>query len=304
VPQFSTLADIKITSSNPSVVSIGDYKGNLFLQGNAPGTATITLTTLSAPRPGASPDTAQVIVSQTLNSQIAQTIEFRALGTTGTERLNILLNGAPVGVAHTLTRNFQVYRDTIFGAGDLTVEFVNDDGLASGGRDVRLDYISINGARRETEGMAVNSAAFANGVCGGGGYTEWMNCNGAVNFGRIEAAHRVTIRARGNAGGEHITLLLNGQAVNSGWTLGTSFQEYSVTLNRDGDINVRFDNDGGLRDAVIDWVKVDNQNPRHAENMQYNTGAFANGRCGGGSYSEWMHCNGVIGFGRISDNFN
>jgi hypothetical protein len=125
-----------------------------------------------------------------------------------------------------------------------------------------------------------------------------------VNFGRIEAAHRVTIRARGNAGGEHITLLLNGQAVNSGWTLGTSFQEYSVTLNRDGDINVRFDNDGGLRDAVIDWVKVDNQNPRHAENMQYNTGAFANGRCGGGSYSEWMHCNGVIGFGRISDNFN
>jgi hypothetical protein len=99
-------------------------------------------------------------------------------------------------------------------------------------------------------------------------------------------------------------LLLNGQPVNSGWTLGTSFQEYSVTLNRDGDINVRFDNDGGLRDAVIDWVKVDNQNPRHAENMQYNTGAFANGRCGGGSYSEWMHCNGVIGFGRISDNFN
>jgi hypothetical protein len=31
---------------------------------------------------------------------------------------------------------------------------------------------------------------------------------------------------------------------------------------------------------------------------------FANGRCGGGSRSEWLHCNGVIGFGKISDNFN
>jgi len=304
-PAGSTIADVTLTSSNTSVVSIGSYKGNLFLQANGPGTATITLSSLSAPRPGSSADTATVTVTNAAASQIAQNVEFRALGATGTERVNLLLNGQPVGQQHRLSKTFQVYRDTIFGAGDLTVEFVNDDGQQTGGREVRLDYIAINGAKRETEAMAVNSARYVNGVCGGGGYSEWMNCNGAVNFGRVEAAHKIAIRARGNAGGEHITLLLDGQPVNSGWTLGTAFQEYSVTLNRaDGDINVRYDNDGGTRDAVVDWVKVDNQNPRQSENMQYNTGAFANGRCGGGSYSEWLHCNGVIGFGKISDNFN
>jgi len=304
-PAGSTVGDVKITSSNTSVVSIGDYKGNLFLQGIAPGTATITITSLSAPRPGQAADTATVTVTNALNSLIAQNVEFRAMGTTGTERINLLLNGQPVGQQWKLTKTFQTYKDTIFGAGDLTVEFLNDDGQQAGSRDVRLDYISVNGVKRETEAQAVNSARYVNGVCGGGGYSEWLNCNGAVNFGRVENAHKIAIRARGNAGGEHITLLLDGQPVNSGWTLGTTFQEYSVTLNRvDGDINVRYDNDGASRDAVIDWVKVDNQNVRQAENMQYNTGLFANGRCGGGSYSEWLHCNGVIGFGKISDNFN
>ena len=67
---------------------------------------------------------------------------------------------------------------------------------------------------------------------------------------------------------------------------------------------MKYDNDGGSKDVVVDWVKVDNQVPRQAENMQYNTAFFANGRCGGGSYSEWMNCNGVVGFGKISDNFN
>lgn len=304
-PAGATLMDITLTSSNTSVVSIGAYKGNLFLQANAPGNATITISSLSAPRAGQSADTAAVTVTNATSSLIAQNVEFRALGSVGTERVNLLLNGRPVGQQHRLTKTFQVYRDVIFGAGDLTVEFVNDDGQAAGSRDVRLDYVSVNGARRETESMAVNSARYVNGVCGGGGYSEWLNCNGAVNFGRVEAAHKIAVRARGKAGGEHITLLLDGQPVNSGWTLGTAFQEYSVTLNRaDGDINVRYDNDSGTRDAAIDWVKVDNQNPRQAENMQYNTGLFANGRCGGGSYSEWLNCNGVIGFGKISDNFN
>jgi hypothetical protein len=302
-PANSTIAQYKVVSSNTNVVDIGDYKGNLFLIGKGAGTATITLTSMTAPRPGQTPDTATVTVTQTASSQIAQNIEFRALGTTGTEKLVVLLNGAPVTRPHALTKTFQVYRDTVFGAGDITVEFVNDDGQASGGSDVRLDYLTINGARRETESMAVNSARYVNGVCGGGGYSEWLNCNGAVNFGRVDAAHRIAVRARGNAGGERISLLVDGQSVGA-WTLGTGFQEYAVTLNRtDGDINVRYENDGGTRDAVIDWVKVDNQNVRQAENMQYNTGVYANGRCGGGSRSEWLHCNGVIGFGRISASY-
>jgi endo-1,4-beta-xylanase len=36
---------------------------------------------------------------------------------------------------------------------------------------------------------------------------------------------------------------------------------------------------------------------RQAENQTYNTGVYQNGACGGGSgRSEWLHCNGAIGF--------
>jgi hypothetical protein len=183
------------------------------------------------------------------------------------------------------------------------VEFANDNAV-SNGKAARVDYLSVDGVKRETEAQAVNTGSYANGNCGGGAYSEWLYCNGAVNYGPLKQDHTIRIRARGNAGGEHIHLLINGASVNAGWWLTTAFQEFSVTVIGDGDINVKYDNDGGSKDVVVDWVKVDDQNPRQAENMQYNTGAFANGRCGGGSFSEWMHCNGVIGFGKISDNFD
>jgi len=297
-PQNAGINNLKYESSNPNVVSIGVYKGNYYLQANGPGTATITITTLTT----TNTDTASVTVSGSSSAPNLRFIEFRALGAQGDEKLNLLLDGAPVGVQHTLTTDFQVYTDRVFGEGDISVEFVNDDNTENG-RDVRLDYISIDGEKRETED-AENGAAYDNGVCGGGSNTEWLHCNGTVNYGPIEESHTITIRARGNNGGEHIDLLIDGQPVNDGWWLGTTYQEYTATVKGDGDINVEYDNDGGQRDVVIDWVKVDNQKARQAENMQYNTGAFANNQCGGGSYTQWLHCNGVIGFGNISDNFD
>lgn len=230
-----------------------------------------------------------------------KTFQFRALGTTGQEQVAVTLNGAQQR-SYVLTQQFQTYSGAFIGNGDVGIEFTNDDGITNG-RDVRLDYLEVNGNRRETEDMAENSGAYANGVCGGGAFTEWLHCSGAVNYGEVEEDHTITIRARGNKGGEHISLLINGQPVNGGWNLGTTYQTYTAVVRGDGDINVRYDNDGGQRDAIIDWLKVDNQNLRQAESMQYNTGAFANGKCGGGSYTQWMHCNGVIGFGNISDNY-
>ena len=248
-------------------------------------------------------DEAIVIVTPATGQNVVTPYEVKALGVKGDERVRMLLDGIPINSGYTLSTSFQTYTGVIPGKGQVSVEFVNDDGVTNG-RDVRVDYISMNGVKRETESMAVNSAVFQNGTCGGS-YSEWLNCNGKVAYGATPSPnHPITIRARGNNGGEHIDLLINGQAVNGGWTLGTTFQEYSATVTGDGDIRVEYDNDGGLKDVVIDWVKVDAQTPRQAENMQYNTGFFANGRCGGGSYSEWMQCNGVIGFGKVSDNFN
>jgi hypothetical protein len=104
-----------------------------------------------------------------------------------------------------------------------------------------------------------------------------------------------TVRARGTAGGESISLRVNNQNVQS-WTLGTSMQNYTASTTLSGGITVHFTNDGGSRDVQVDYIQV-NGSTRQSEAQSYNTGLYANGSCGGGSYSEWMHCNGAIGYG-------
>jgi hypothetical protein len=80
------------------------------------------------------------------------------------------------------------------------------------------------------------------------------------------------------------------------WTLGTSMQNYTASTSLSGGITVEFFNDSGNRDVQVDYIIVNGQT-RQSEAQTYNTGLYANGRCGGGSNSEWMHCNGAIGYG-------
>src|SRR5690606_32876003 len=49
----------------------------------------------------------------------------------------------------------------------------------------------------------------------------------------------VTVRARGVAGGEQISLRIGGSAVQS-WTLNTNMQNYTYSGNASGDIQVQF----------------------------------------------------------------
>jgi hypothetical protein len=279
-----------------ATVAVSPYHGRWFVGGLASGSCTLHMVSPDGTKSG----------TATLNSTglpaMEKRVEYRAMGNKGGEQIFLLRDGARVR-SRTLTTSFQTFTDTVYGDGEISVEFANDDAV-SNGKAARVDYLSVNGVKRETEAQPVNTGSYANGKCGGGSNSEWLYCNGAVNYGPLKQDHTIRIRARGAAGGEHIHLLINGQSVNTGWWLTTAFQEFSVNVIGDGDINVKYDNDGGSKDVIVDWVKVDAQNPRQAENMQYNTGAFANGRCGGGSFSEWMHCNGVIGFGKISDNFD
>jgi hypothetical protein len=103
------------------------------------------------------------------------------------------------------------------------------------------------------------------------------------------------VRARGTAGGESISLRVNNSNVQT-WTLGTGMQNYTATTSLSGGITVAFTNDGGSRDVQVDYITV-NGSTRQSEAQSYNTGLYANGSCGGGSNSEWMHCNGAIGYG-------
>lgn len=108
-------------------------------------------------------------------------------------------------------------------------------------------------------------------------------------------AQTITVRARGVTGAEHINLKVAGNTV-AQWTLKTSLSDYVYSGTAAGDIQVQYDNDATGRDVIVDYIRVNNE-IRQAENMRTNTGLYANGRCGGGSNSETMHCNGYIGFG-------
>ncbi len=116
-----------------------------------------------------------------------------------------------------------------------------------------------------------------------------------VTQAEAQSSSTIVVRARGTSGSEAITLRVDNVNVTS-WTLTTSFQNYSASTNLSGGITVAFTNDANGRDVAVDYIIV-NGETRQAEAQSYNTGFYTNGRCGGGGYSEWLHCNGAIGYG-------
>jgi hypothetical protein len=108
----------------------------------------------------------------------------------------------------------------------------------------------------------------------------------------------IVVRARGVAGGESITLKVNGTAVQT-WTLSTTMTNYTATTSLSGGSLVEYTNDASGRDVQVDYISV-NGSIRQSEAQTYNTGVYQNGACGGGNgLSELMHCNGAIGYGNL-----
>jgi endo-1,4-beta-xylanase len=107
----------------------------------------------------------------------------------------------------------------------------------------------------------------------------------------------IVVRARGTVGGETMSLRVNNVLIAT-WDLTTTMQNYSASSNQSGSITVSFTNDNGDRDIQVDYIQV-NGSTREAEDQSLNTGVWGDNRCGGDSYSEWLHCNGEINFGDI-----
>jgi endo-1,4-beta-xylanase len=108
----------------------------------------------------------------------------------------------------------------------------------------------------------------------------------------------VIVRAKGAAGGESISLKVNNTVVKT-WTLTTTMTNYSVSTSLAGGTLVEYTNDSGSRDVQVDYISV-NGSIRQSEAQSYNTGVYQNGACGGGSgMSEWLNCNGAIGYGNL-----
>jgi O-glycosyl hydrolase len=114
----------------------------------------------------------------------------------------------------------------------------------------------------------------------------------------VGESNTIEVRMRGTMGGEAVSLQVDGETLQS-WNLGTTMSTYSVNTDVGGEIRVVFSNDNGERDVQVDYINI-NGVRREAEDQRDNTGAWGNSSCGGAGYSEWLHCNGSIGFGLIS----
>ena len=229
------------------------------------------------------------------SAQTASTIVVRARGTAGSESISLRVNNTNVAT-WTLTTSLQNYTATPTLTGSVTVAFTND----ATGRDVQVDYIVVNGETRQSENQTSNTGLYANGSCGGGSNSEWMHCNGAIAYGTLTAnpGNSIVVRARGTAGSESVSLRVNSTNVAT-WPMTTSLANYSASTTLTGAITLAFTNDATGRDVQVDYIVVNGQT-RQAEAQSSNTGVYANGSCGGGSFSEWMHCNGAINFGNMS----
>jgi len=162
--------------------------------------------------------------------------------------------------------------------------------------------ISASGANWYTYWYGSGSVSFS---CGGGGSTSTTTTSGGSTSTTSGGSSTtsggggtsITVRGRSTDGQGRIDVRVGGNTITS-WTLGTGMANWNTSTQYSGGLTVCFTNDTSNRDVQIDYVVVGGQT-RQSENQSYNTGVWQDGSCGGG-YSEWLHCNGCIGYGDVS----
>ena len=191
------------------------------------------------------------------------------------------------------TQTFWQYKDTWGGSstgsnhtvsmGNHINNWRNNGGQGFGNYNYQILALEAWGGRSGYINATVWEAG--SGGSGGGG--------GGSGGGGGGSSYTISVAMRGTSGSEHVNLLVGGNTVAS-WTLSTSMNVYAASTTNSGGIGIQFDNDASGRDVQVDCIWLPN-GQFQAENQSYNTGVWQNGSCGG-SNSEWLHCNGMIGF--------
>ncbi len=117
----------------------------------------------------------------------ALTIVVRAQGTDGSEIINLTVNSSVIG-SWRLTTSMDDYTANTVLSGICTVEFTND----ADGRDVQVDYITVDGTTLQAEDQEINTGVWENGSCGGS-YSEWMHCSGYIDFGCVGTCSNLSV---------------------------------------------------------------------------------------------------------------
>ena len=112
----------------------------------------------------------------------SNSIVVRARGVKGTEKITLRVGGTAIKT-WTLSTSYRSLSASTNRTGVIKVHYTND----ASGRDARINYIKVNGQTRQAENQSNNTAVYQNGSCGGSN-SEWMHCNGFINFGKVSTS--------------------------------------------------------------------------------------------------------------------
>ncbi len=107
-----------------------------------------------------------------------KTITIRALGVSGNETMVLRIGGSTVQTWNNVGTGFTDYAYTAYQSGNIQVAFTND----AAGRDLRIDYIRVQSTTIQAENRSTNTGVWQNNSCGGSN-SEWLHCNGYIDFG-------------------------------------------------------------------------------------------------------------------------
>jgi endoglucanase len=169
-PTNATFQGVMWSSGNSDVATVD---GNGIVTILAAGAADIVVTTNDKKKT----DTCRVVV------RAGSTVVVRAKGQTGEEEFELQVNGNRVGSIQRVSQAYQKFTFNAAGQGDLRIRFVNDGTVNGADKNLRVDYISVDGDIYESENQSNNTAAWnsTNRSCGGV-QSEWLHCAGYIEY--------------------------------------------------------------------------------------------------------------------------
>ena len=238
------------------------------------------------------------------------TIRARGVNNNGATQMR-LLHKDVAKKTWNVTNNMANYTFTInenVVADDVKVAFINDNGP----RDLVVDYMKIGSTVYQTESPSTYSEGSwgpTNGCGGGNKQSETLACTGFFRYSSSNApvpppppvvSTVITIRARGvNWLGYPQMQLLYNDVVQKTWTVTNNMANYTFTINatvNPQDLKVKFINDNGRRDLVVDYMKIGDKIYQTEAPTTYSVGSWSPANnCGPGKkQSEVLHCNGYF----------
>lgn len=247
-------------------------------------------------------------------------VQIFAAGSEGGETMDLQIDGATVqswtvgdgaytGDLEAFTYNTS---DTITpGQVRVALRDANYDPANGIDENLRVDAIVIDGTRYESEDPSVFSNATwksSDGIVSGFRESEFLHVDGYFQYAdNNNTGTAISIRARGNEGGEQFRLIVAGSNVGT-FTTTTNYQNFNYTAAGDvdaGDVRVEFINDfwdpenGIDNNLTVDFITLDGTQFQTEAGDVFSTGTWLSGDgvVPGFRNSETLHTNGYFQFG-------